>query len=119
MMKFCRIRKTLLPFLVVAALVPMACRGLVMVFSHAQGFGANFSGSISRTTAKTFGRTFLHNLNSQSVEVGAKFSGDQPFLSRTTDTREALSFVWIARQTVIVDFRNPSNPSAASLPLRI
>jgi hypothetical protein len=68
MLKFKHLRRNLLTFLMLAALCPMSLQRLVTIFVHAQGFYSNGEGSVSRSVRRSYGQSFLHQLNSQTLE---------------------------------------------------
>ncbi|SRR5665213_2115880 len=68
MLKFNHLRRNLLVILLMMTLCPMAFQRLAAVFVPAQGFYSNANGSVSRSVRRSYGQTFLHQLNSQALE---------------------------------------------------
>jgi len=68
MLKFNHLHRNLLVVLLMMALCPMAFQRLVTFFVPAQGFYLNADGSVSRSVRRSYGQTFLHQLNSQALE---------------------------------------------------
>lgn len=68
MLKFNHLRKNLLIFLLMTALCPMALQRLVTILVHVQGFYSNGTGSVSRSLRRSYGQSFLHQINSQALE---------------------------------------------------
>jgi hypothetical protein len=116
MPKLSRFRKNLLAFLLAAALVPLACRELVMLMVRANGnYGTQ--DTFRRSSRKAFGKRFLHQLNCQSLEVREKFQSQGGAMSPACP--EALSACRSTAASLAAPLEKRSFPTAFRIPLRI
>ncbi len=118
MPKLNRFWKKLLPLLVTAALVPMACRDLVLVMIHADKADGSPQDSLNHSGSRTFGRMFLHQLNCQSLEFREKFSGDHGG-SAAQPGMESLAFFPQTPRPLGAPYERRSFAPTTPIPLRI
>lgn len=119
MMKLNRFRHNLLILLLAVALGPLIGRQLVMFIVPARVVYSNVEGSVSRSLKRSFSRTFLHQLNCQSLESAPKVSKPKPKVAFLRDFGRVVS----CPKTVIgmprAVFGQNVFSSEGSIPLRI
>lgn len=109
--------KNLLLFLVVAVVIPMACRELAMVMVHANGNGGAHD-TISRSGRQCFGKRLLSQLNCQSL-AGEKTAKLRPCSSHFPSSPLPFSVARITAKAAPAALREGVFPTAALTPLRI
>ena len=110
--------KNLLVFLVLAVLLPLACREMVMVMVRANGnYGAQ--GAIRRSTRQSFGKRFLHQLNCQSLPAVEKFTDFKPCSAFSPGFPLPVSALRVTADAAPAAWGRRVFPAAAPAPLRI
>jgi len=119
MLGFHHLRRKLLIVLVMAALCPMAGRQLVMLMVHAQRFYLNAEGSVSRSVRRSFGQTFLHQMNCQLLESVPKHSKPKSKVSAINSISKTVFFSRLTAKTAPAVLGENVYSSAGFIPLRI
>jgi hypothetical protein len=105
--------------LLIATLFPLAGRQLVLLAVHASRVYINEEGSLSRSVRRTFGRSFLAQLNCQSLEPERKHLGLKTSVEASQPSVPVLFFSGITAPSAPNLFEQKFFSSAGFTPLRI
>jgi hypothetical protein len=118
MAKLTGFHKNLLVFLMLAVLLPMACRELVMVMARAnRNYGTQ--DTLRRSSRRGFGKRFLSQLHCQSLQAGNKFTNFKLRAGFSSRTPLCVSADRVTAKAAPAAWGEGVFPAAVLTPLRI